>query len=164
MKRTELLQEIRKIASSVWIDEDGMSVRPAEAAPAPPPPTPAPPRVLPPGTPQRFVDSMAEAAKIRKDAQGDHSGLLDWVANGKASRFALSPDALLDHSRTRDAAKALGHAHFALATQDRRGKLHRPAAAVNRALAALQPQTRCRTRYVCGNGSHRTSGQGPLGA
>ncbi len=60
---------------------------------------------------------MAEAAKIRKDAQGYHSALHDWVANGKASRFALSPDAVLERSRPRDAAKALGHAHFALATQ-----------------------------------------------
>ena len=105
------------IPSSVWIDADGMIVRPAEAAPAPPPPTPAPPRVLPSGTPQRFVDIMAEAAKIRKDAQGYHAALRDWVANGKASRFALSPDAVVERSRPRDAAKALGHAHFALATQ-----------------------------------------------
>ena len=105
------------IPSSVWIDADGMIVRPAEAAPAPPPPTPAPPRILPSGTPQRFVDIMAEAAKIRKDAQGYHAALRDWVANGKASRFALTPDAVVERSRPRDAAKALGHAHFALATQ-----------------------------------------------
>ena len=105
------------IPSSIWIDEDGMIVRPAEAAPAPPPPTPAPPRVLPPGTPQRFVDIMAEAAKIRKDAQGYHSALRDWVANGKASRFALPPDEVVARSRPRDEAKALGHAHFQLASQ-----------------------------------------------
>jgi hypothetical protein len=34
-----------------------------------------------------------------------------------ASRFALSRDAVLQRSRPRDADKALGHAHFALATQ-----------------------------------------------
>ena len=59
------------IPSSVWIDESGLIVRPAEAAPAPPQAAPGAPRLsLPAEVPQRFVEIMAEAAKIRKDAQG----------------------------------------------------------------------------------------------
>ena len=105
------------IPSSVWIDEKGVIVRPAETAPAPPPPAGTPPRVLPPDLPQRFKDIMAEAAKIRKDTDAYHSALRDWVEKGAASRFALLPDEVVARSRPRDNAKALGHAHFQLATQ-----------------------------------------------
>jgi len=105
------------IPSSVWIDEKGVIVRPAEAAPAPPQATPPAPRVLPPDTPQRFVDIMAEAAKIKRATQEYHAALRDWVDKGAASRFALSPDEVVARSRPRDNAKALGHAHFQLASQ-----------------------------------------------
>lgn len=106
------------IPSSVWIDEQGMIVRPAEAAPAPPRAAgSAPGFSMPAGVPQRFVEIMAEAAKIRKDPPAYHAALRDWVENGAASRFALSPDEVVARSRPRDNAKALGHAHFQLAAQ-----------------------------------------------
>ena len=106
------------IPSSVWIDENGMIVRPAEAAPAPPRTAASAPGFSMAGTvPQRFVDIMSEAAKIRKDAAGYHAALRDWVEHGAASRFALAPDAVVERSRPRDNARALGHAHFALASQ-----------------------------------------------
>ncbi len=106
------------IPSSVWIDEHGTIVRPAEAAPAPPRTAASPPGFSMPGAvPQRFVDIMSEAAKIKKDAAGYHAALRDWVEHGAASRFALSPDQVVERSRPRDHDHALGHAHFALATQ-----------------------------------------------
>ena len=106
------------IPSSVWIDENGMIVRPAEAAPAPPrTATSAPGFSMPGAVPQRFADIMVEAAKIKKDAAGYHAALRDWVEHGAASRFALAPDVVVERSRPRDNARALGHAHFALATQ-----------------------------------------------
>lgn len=105
------------IPSSVWIDEQGMIVRPAETAPAPPQPGPAAPRSIPADAPQRFVDIMGEASKIMRDTEAYHAALRDWVAHGAASRFALSPDEVVARSRPRDNAKALGHAHFALAAQ-----------------------------------------------
>ena len=106
------------IPSSVWIDENGMIVRPAEAAPAPPRTAASAPGFSMAGTvPQRFVDIMSEAAKIKKDAAGYHAALRDWVEHGAASRFALAPDAVVERSRPRDNARALGHAHFALASQ-----------------------------------------------
>jgi hypothetical protein len=108
---------ITNIPMSVWIDEDGMIVRPAETAPAPPPQAGTPARVLPPDLPQRMVDILSEATKIRKDTNAYHAALRDWVEKGAASRFALSPDEVVERSRPRDNAKALGHAHFQLATQ-----------------------------------------------
>lgn len=109
---------ITNIPMSVWIDEKGMIVRPAESAPAPPQPAPSAPRLALPGKPpQRFVEIMAEAAKIRRDPQGYHAALRDWVARGAESRFALSPDEVVARSRPRDEAKARGHAHFQLASQ-----------------------------------------------
>lgn len=113
---------ITNIPQSVWIDEQGMIVRPAETAPAPPrtpPPgeTPPPRFDLPPGTPQRLIEMMGEAAKIRNDAAAYHAALRDWVEHGAASRFALSPEQVVARSRPRDNDVAVGHAHFQLATQ-----------------------------------------------
>lgn len=105
------------IPSSVWIDEEGAIVRPAEAAPAPPRPNAGPRLAMPPDAPQRLRDIMAEAAKIRRDAEGYHAALRDWVAKGAESRFALSPAEVVERSRPRDADKARGHAHFQLAAQ-----------------------------------------------
>jgi len=105
------------IPSSVWIDERGMIVRPAEPAPAPPRQN-APPRLnLPAELPQHFAEMFAEAAKIRRDPESYHAALKDWVEKGAASQFALAPDEVIARSRPRDADKSLGHAHFALATQ-----------------------------------------------
>ena len=109
---------ITNIPQSVWIDEQGNIVRPAETAPAPPRDVAPPPRFdLPPGTPQRLRDMMVEAAKIRNDAVAYHAALRDWVDNGAASRFALSPAQVIERSRPRNADISLGHAHFQLATQ-----------------------------------------------
>ena len=105
------------IPSSVWIDESGTIVRPAEVAPAPPQPSSGPRLGLPADAPQRMRDIMAEAAKIRRDTEAYHAALRDWVARGADSRFALSPDEVIARSRPRDADKALGHAHFQLASQ-----------------------------------------------
>ena len=106
------------IPSSVWIDERGMIVRPAEAAPAPPRPAGSAPGFrIPDDVPQRFGEIKAEAAKIKKDAPAYHAALRDWVYNGPASRFALAADEVVARSQPRDHAKALGHAHFQLASQ-----------------------------------------------
>ena len=104
------------IPSSVWIDEQGMIVRPAEAAPAPPRPE-APVRPgMPDELPQRFLDIFAEAAKIQSQPEAYHDALRDWVAKGSASEFTLSPEQVVARSRPRSVQVALGHAHFELAT------------------------------------------------
>lgn len=146
------------IPSSVWIDEKGMIVRPAETAPAPPQPN-ATPRVLPPDLPQRFKDIMAEAAKIRKDTDAYHSALRDWVEKGAASRFALSPDEVVARSRPRDNAKALGHAHFQLATQLEMDGHHAAAVEHFRAAHRLVPDSWTFRRQAW---SLEKMGEGPL--
>ena len=106
------------IPNSIWIDEDGMIVRPAEAAPPPPIPgsAPPPPMELPPGTPTRLREMRAEAMKITTNAEDYHRALRDWVAKGKDSEFALDPQAVISRSRPRNESQAMGHAHFELAT------------------------------------------------
>jgi hypothetical protein len=102
------------IPSSVWIDEAGVIVRPAEAAPAPR--RAERPTVDPSTVPGRFGEIMAEATKIRSDADGYHTALGDWVEHGADSRYALSRDEVVARSQPRDAAAARGTAHFELAT------------------------------------------------
>jgi hypothetical protein len=108
---------ITNIPMSVWIDENGIIVRPAETAPAPPQPARAPRMNMPGEAPQRFVEMMIEAAKIKNDAAQYHAALRDWVDKGAASEFALPPHEVVERSRPRNADVALGHAHFQLATQ-----------------------------------------------
>ena len=103
------------IPNSVWIDEHGMIVRPAEAAP-PPRRIQPPVGTTPSEMPQRVVEIFTEATKIRSDPESYHAALRDWVEHGADSRFALSPEDVIDRSQQRDARAALGHAHFELAT------------------------------------------------
>lgn len=104
------------IPSSIWIDEQGLIVRPAEVAPAPPKDTPPGFPQLPPGTPERLSAMMQEAAKIKDDSAPYHAALLDWVEKGAKSQFAMRPDEVIARSRPRNMDISKGHAHFALAT------------------------------------------------
>ena len=104
------------IPSSIWINEDGMIVRPAESAPPPPLDIETPAMQIPDELPQRMQDIMMEAVKIEADPQSYHAALRDWVEKGEASEFALAPDAVIKRSRPRDYGMALGHAHFELAS------------------------------------------------
>jgi tetratricopeptide (TPR) repeat protein len=101
------------IPNSVWIDENGMIVRPAEAAP-PPRREHRPP--LAGDVPGRLGEIMAEAAKIRTDPDRYHQALQDWIIRGSDSEFALDPDTVVARSRPRTADAARGAAHFELAT------------------------------------------------
>ena len=104
------------IPSSIWIDEQGMIVRPAEAAPAPPGDREGPAMELPAELPQRFAEMFGEAMKIQSDPESYHAALRDWVEKGADSESALSPEEVVARSRPRTAEVALGHAHFELAT------------------------------------------------
>lgn len=109
------------IPMSVWIDENGMIVRPAEAAPAPPKPDSegvgGTNMEVPSEIPQRMIEMMTEAAKIPNNAATYHAALRDWVEKGAASEFAMSPEKVVERSRPRDENSALGHAHFELASE-----------------------------------------------
>jgi hypothetical protein len=82
------------IPGSVWIDRRGMIVRLQKRLP--PPGSRTAPRVrLPSELPQRFIEIMGE----RQD-QSDavYRALRDWVNNSSASRFALSPEEVIERS------------------------------------------------------------------
>tara|TARA_R110002072_G_scaffold51389_3_gene137920 strand:+ start:7580 stop:8326 length:747 start_codon:yes stop_codon:yes gene_type:complete len=109
------------IPSSIWIDENGMIVRPAEAAPAPPKPgakgVGGTNMEVPTEIPERLMQMMGEAAKIPNSQAEYHAALRDWVKNGPDSEFAMSPEKAIQRSRPRDENTSLGHAHFELATE-----------------------------------------------
>jgi hypothetical protein len=104
------------IPSSIWIDEQGMIVRPAEVAPAPPLQRDSPAMDIPAELPQRFMDIMGEAAKMAIDPADYHAALRDWVQKGAASDYAMDAATVIQRSRPRSADVSLGHAHFELAT------------------------------------------------
>ena len=104
------------IPSSVWINEEGVIVRPAEAAPIPRSEGGEPNFEFPEELPQRFAEMFGEAMKIESDPEAYHAALRDWVDKGSESEFALSPEEVIGRSRPRNADSALGHAHFELAT------------------------------------------------
>jgi hypothetical protein len=108
---------IINIPNAVWIDEQGMIVRPAEPA------WPAPRngnergRPLPEGTPQRLLDIMAEARNIVAWT-ADHyaDAIRDWADNGADSGFVMSSNEVVARSGARDSITSAAAAHFALAS------------------------------------------------
>lgn len=106
------LYGIINVPSGVWINEEGIIVRPPEtSSPARPaigrrnPPENASPEVL-----ARF----REVAKIRIEPEKYIAGLRDWVEKGEKSSYALSPDKVLERSRPRPPEEARAAAHFEL--------------------------------------------------
>jgi len=108
---------IVNIPNSVWIDEAGMIVRPAEPAwPNVPEaavgdPTaegaPAPP-------PGRMGDMMAAASQIVTDRAPYLAALRDWVEKGGESEFALAPAAVVERSGARGLDESAAAAEFEL--------------------------------------------------
>lgn len=120
------------IPNSVWIDEAGQIVRPAEPAwpnvpePAPPPPDPgarsapadagtarAQAAEAPPG---RLEDMMATAGRIVSDRAAYVAALRDWAERGERSEFALSPEEVVARSGRRGVDEATAAAEFELAS------------------------------------------------
>ena len=114
--RLDELLGISNVPMGVWIDEEGVLVRPPEVA------HPGrnvlgdmlAERGLPEEMPPRVVEMLAEAARIRVAPERYAAALRDWVNNGAASRYALNPQEVIERSRPRPFEASLAAAHFEL--------------------------------------------------
>ena len=110
--KVDALFGVVNVPNGVWIDEEGVIVRPPEQA--------FPGRSsysdaqIPDTLPQRIKDMLTEAKKIRAEPEKYVGALRDWVSRGKESRYALSPDDVIDRSRPRPVEESLAVAHFEL--------------------------------------------------
>jgi hypothetical protein len=106
------------IPNAVWIDEDGLIVRPAETSPAPPSVgvQRAPNQRAMENPPKRIVEMMTHASQIIYDAPTYEAALRDWIEKGVDSEFSLAPAEVIDRSGTRNSDTSRGHAHFEMAT------------------------------------------------
>jgi hypothetical protein len=106
---------IVNVPSGVWIDEDGMIVRPAEPA------WTASPDLDRIHIPNDASPDLVERINIVKalNYQGDvyTPALRDWVANGTGSRYALDADEVVRRSRPRPMAVSLAAANFEMGQQ-----------------------------------------------
>jgi hypothetical protein len=92
---------VTNIPQVMWIDESSTIVRPPE---------PASP--LPVG---EAAVQMAELVGRSEERERYVAMVADWVANGAASRHALSPEEVVGRSRERSPAVSEAAAHFELA-------------------------------------------------
>ena len=109
------------VPSGIWVDEQGVVVRPPETA------YPAQPAFgeidlddeqvvasLPASAVDRLRTVQPYLKQMRIDPAGYVAALRDWVARGADSRFALSADEVLERSRPRPAEQAQAAAAYAL--------------------------------------------------
>jgi hypothetical protein len=104
---------IVNVPQGVWIDEDGMIVRPPEAAHI----EPSPARQMRDGEldTSNLPPDLAEAvALLDYDHELYLAALRDWVERGSSSEWALDPDEVIARSAPRSDAPARAAAHFEL--------------------------------------------------
>jgi hypothetical protein len=100
------------VPSGVWIDEQGVIVRPPEPA--------FPGRVvlaeldMPDNLPARLAEMLAESRKIKVEPERYLDALRDWAKRGDESRFALPPDEVIERSRPRSPDESRAAASFEL--------------------------------------------------
>jgi hypothetical protein len=103
------------VPNGVWIDEDGMIVRPAEPAHPGTNPFTESFRTIDLSTlPADVADVLREARKIRSEPELYVAMIEDWVAHGSDSPYALPPDEVVKRSGTRATSEATAAAEFEL--------------------------------------------------
>jgi tetratricopeptide (TPR) repeat protein len=101
------------VPSSVWVDEDGVLVRPAEPSNILEPPLARMDLDLESLPPERR-EAIDEALKIRYQPEKYVAALRDWARQGAGSRYALSAGQVVARSRPQTADAACAAAHFEL--------------------------------------------------
>jgi tetratricopeptide (TPR) repeat protein len=103
------------VPNGVWIDEEGIIVRPAEPAHPGRNPVTESFRTIDLSTlPRDVADILVEARKIKSDPDIYVAMVRDWVEHGAASPYALSPAEVVARSQPRSDAEATAAAHFEL--------------------------------------------------
>ena len=98
------------IPMAVWIDEEGNLVRPAEAASIER--SPMRDMDIPDGLPERLDRAFREIKKFPEVANEYRAAIVDWAHSGTASKFALSPDEVVQRSQPRPDTHARAAACF----------------------------------------------------
>ncbi len=116
------------VPNGVWIDEDGVLVRPVEPAHPGRNPFTESFRTMDLSTlPPDVAEILVEARKIKSEPELYVSMLRDWVEHGHDSEYALAPDEVVRRSQPRTDAEATAAAHFELGQHLHRAGEH-PAA------------------------------------
>jgi tetratricopeptide (TPR) repeat protein len=126
------------VPTGLWIDEEGLIVRPPEPA-FPWRPRPVSEELLG-QLPTIAVEQLQEAQKMKIDPEGYVAALRDWVERGADSRFAITPKELVDRSLARDDDQARAAACFELAQHLERTGRHDDAVTWFREAQRLQPE------------------------
>ena len=135
--RLDELLGIVNVPTGVWVDEEGMIVRPPE--PAFPGKAVIAELELPPGAPPRVMEMLQEAAKIKIEPERYVAALRDWVENGAGSPHALDPAEVVARSAPRSADVSRAAACFELGQHLHRAGETGAAVGWFREAHALQP-------------------------
>lgn len=123
---------------AVWIDENGMLVRPAETANIER--SPLRDREIPEGLPDRLAKMMREVKEIPDDSEAYRAAIFDWMHKGPDSRYAMTPEQVVEASRPISADHARAAACFSMGEHLRRTVGHDAAVPWWKQAHALDPQ------------------------